>query len=90
MARKTYCILPLATALAALGTVATPNDVDAAVPTDKIVAIQPSAGMPNGFLVSGDDLLAFTVTQHSDGTVTAQHSSHSSHSSHASHASSRY
>lgn len=89
-------VLSLAAALAALGTVITPDTADAALmaPPDSRSSNTPLlSGDANLFYSVGDDLMAFTVTRAADGTLVAQHrshSSHSSHSSHASHASSRY
>ena len=92
MSRKTPTIVPLATALAALGGTVATAPAEAA---QKVAAALPEAGtrpmvQPNGFMTSGEDVLGFTVTQTADGTVLVGHTSHYSHSSHASHASSRY
>jgi hypothetical protein len=98
MKRKSFAILPLATAIASLfgGTGANATPTTDLTPSPNAVSQEASAQtklIPNTFFTSGEDLLGLLVTQQADGTVVAQHSSHyshSSHSSHSSHASSRY
>ena len=87
-------ILPLATALGALaGTQAVAIDANSAAPANvdpaATTAAEASKGVsaPNTIVSTGENLLGFIVTEHSDGTVVAQHSSHASHASHGSHAS---
>jgi hypothetical protein len=93
MTWKSAAILPLATALAALGsgtdakTLDEPiNDGSGPVKSEP-QALTPTA--PNVVYSTGDDLFGLLVTRRADGAVVAQHSSHASHASHASHSSSR-
>jgi len=88
MTKKRVVILPLATALAALGASA----AHAAAPgnaqdtTTRGDAKSTAAKLePNVLFKVGEDLLGLVVTHNADGTVVAAHSSHHSHSSHASH-----
>ncbi len=96
MKNKSFVVLPLTTALAALCGAA-----DASLPASN--SAEPASGaadaqrvnktLPNMIFTAGEDLLGLLVTTNADGTIVAQHSSHyshSSHASHASHASSRY
>ena len=93
MTRKSAAILPLATALAALGsgadakTLDTPrNDGSSPVKSEPQVLTSISS---NTVYSTGEDLFGLLVTRSADGTVVAQHGSHGSHGSHASHSSSR-
>src|SRR6478736_9865008 len=94
LSQKKFTIIPLATALASLGTAgnaAVPSQTNITAPT-----IAPTAGeatskdKANAFFQVGHDLLGMIVTEREDGTLFAGHSSHSSHASHSSHSSSRY
>jgi hypothetical protein len=89
---KEKTIVPLAAALAALTGTANASVPASTETVTKSTEAQVGAAsiQPNVVYKAGEDLLGLLVTQKSDGTVVAQHSSHYSHSSHASHASSRY
>jgi hypothetical protein len=96
MSQKSKLILPIATALAALGGSAIPsNEAAASAPSQNLGVAVPDAGRsvantcPSVFFNSGEDLLSLTLVDQADGTVIAQHQSHASHASHVSHASSR-
>ena len=100
MKSKTITILPLAAALGSLATgTLTATDSRAAIAADSqaLPNSDTTAGQtvvePNTLVKAGEALLGFTVTDHQDGSVVAQHYSHvshASHTSHASHYSSRY
>ena len=91
MARKPVFILPIASALAALGFIpATTAPSEAKLPDQTVDArattkTAPSDLQPNSFITVGEDLLGFIITEQADGRLLAQHYSHSSHASHASH-----
>ena len=95
--RKSFVVVPLATALSSL-TAPVIADISPAEPLNDFsnksdVKSFSSNLAPNRIFKAGEDFLGMLVTQNADGTVVAQHSSHyshSSHASHASHASSRY
>jgi hypothetical protein len=91
MKRSRVTILPLATALAALGGPAHAAIADAVrEPIDEAKrndAAQLKEQQPNAIFKSREELLGLLVSTAVDGTVVAQHWSHYSHSSHASHAS---
>jgi hypothetical protein len=93
MTRKSAAILPLATALAALGSGADARASEA--PRNEgsgSVKGEPQSVTPisaNTVYSTGTDLFGLLVTRSADGTVVAQHSSHASHATHASHSSSR-
>ena len=91
MKAKPVVILPLAAALASLGSAANAstspaNSTDVASgPADPQIGADKV--QPNTIFKSGEDLFGLLVTTNADGMVVAQHASHYSHSSHASHAS---
>jgi hypothetical protein len=92
MYQKKVSIIPLAAALASLGTpgnaaIAVKSDV--AQPTN---AVKAGGETPQANLLYqiGHDLMGMIVTERQDGTLFAGHSSHASHASHSSHFSSRY
>jgi hypothetical protein len=81
-------ILGLAAALAMLAgassVTARPAEASIVRPMDEATG---AGGDANRFVVVGNDVLSFLVTQGENGEIIAQHQSHSSHASHASHAS---
>lgn len=87
MPKRSYILLSVAAALAALSSAPTAPAVEAAPTTgsEKPGSIPVEAVQPNVFYPSGDDLLSLVVTTRADGTVVAQHVSHASHHSHHSH-----
>lgn len=89
MTRKRIVILPLAATLGALAGTAPVVDANAAT-SSNVAAPQPdrsNLGAPNAFIVVGEELLGFVISQQPDGTIIAQHRSHASHASHSSHSS---
>jgi hypothetical protein len=85
-------IMPIAAALGALaGTLPATNANAAASPNPAVANPTPAAptGQQHTLVSTGNDLLAFIVTEQPDGTIIAQHASHASHASHHSHYSSR-
>jgi hypothetical protein len=88
MKRSAGVILPLASALAALGG-AVATETEAAISSEPVTAPETSATQttqaPNILASTGETLLGFVMTDQPDGTVIAQHVSHASHASHASH-----
>jgi hypothetical protein len=97
MPKKISVVLPLATALAALGgsvTGTAPAEATTVVTAGKpVVDTSGTAEQWNRFIEASGDIFGFVVTENADGTVVAQHGSHhshGSHGSHGSHASSRY
>src|SRR4029077_19729819 len=95
MSQKKISIIPLAAALASLGTpgnAAISVKTDVAQTTDSVKA-EGEKPQANIFYQIGHDLMGMIATEREDGTLFAGHSSHASHashSSHSSHASSRY
>jgi hypothetical protein len=94
MPSKSPKVVPLAAALATLAGTAVINPLPAnAKGTDEPDArnlpdrIPISGVTPNRFVLVGEDILSFIVTDMADGTMVAQHYSHQSHSSHSSHSS---
>ena len=89
MSHKKISIIPLAAALASLGT---PGNAAISVKSDVAQSTDPvkaRAEIPqaNAFYQIGHDLMGMIVTEREDGTLFAGHSSHSSHASHSSHSS---
>lgn len=86
-------ILPLATALGALaGAQATTAAANSPISLDQAETVAEAAKSgwtANTIVSTGQNLLGFVVSKHSDGTVVTQHASHASHASHHSHYSSR-
>jgi hypothetical protein len=91
MQKRSRAILPIATALAALGTSVAPSPAGATTSQEADAAMTaPGAqsnrsARPNVFVPVGEDLLGLIVSRGQDGTVLANHYSHVSHASHASH-----
>ena len=90
MKRKPITILPLASALGALGAGAVAaTEAESAVPANTpSIEAETTTGqalVPNTLVSTGETLLGFVITNQPDGTVIAQHVSHASHASHASH-----
>lgn len=94
MSKKPFVLVSLAAALTALSsptnaTVETGTTAnDPSLP--QLPDVMSATLEPNFFYQSGHDLMGMLVTEKSDGTIVAGHSSHASHSSHSSHSSSRY
>ncbi len=94
MKRKPITILPLASALGALGAGAfTATEAESAVPASApSIEAESKTGqslVPNTLVSTGEALLGFVITKQPDGTIIAQHASHASHASHHSHYSGR-
>jgi hypothetical protein len=84
MPQSKISIIPLAAALASLGTpgnAAISVKTDVAQPTDSVKA-EGEKPQANVFYQIGHDLMGLIVTEREDGTLFAGHTSHSSHSSH--------
>lgn len=97
MSKKPIVLVPLAVALASLGTMANATTVPESS-SDRVTSSAATGATslkaePNAFYQIGHDLMGMLITEKSDGTLVAghtSHSSHASHSSHSSHSSSRY